>query len=446
MARVTEQSPEVKAEYVAHFKEFEERLNGKRNTPLHKIRQEAISHFSELGFPTTRNEEWKYTNVKPILKQQFDLSTAPTEVDENTLGTFVFPEIKENIIVFVNGHYSPDLSRITSKGTDLIIRSLAEAMSEYGDLIEQHLAHYADYKSEVFTALNTAFTQDGAFIYVPDNVVLDEPVHLIHVADSRQAGFHSHPRNLFVLGKNSQAYYIESYHHLADTPYFNNLVVEIILSENAHFEHVKIQDESKSAFHIANVNVHQGRHSNYTSINIDVGGSLVRNNLNVVLDAENSESHLYGFYLATGKQLIDNHTFIDHAKPHCESNELYKGILADKSSGVFNGKVLVRQDAQKTNAFQQNQSLLISDEATINAKPQLEIFADDVKCSHGATIGQLDEEALFYLRSRGISRKNANAMLRYAFAYDVFERVKNEIVRDHIDHLVMENFKAHIED
>ncbi|NIV96644.1 Fe-S cluster assembly protein SufD, partial [candidate division KSB1 bacterium] len=309
------------------------------------------------------------------------------------------------------------------------------------ELVQKHLGQYAAFENEAFTALNTAFAEDGVLIHVPDNTVIEEPIHFINLTVSEDSEIVSHPRNLFVAGKNSQLTIIDTYHCLADSTYFNNVVTEFFVDENANVDHIKIQEESVEAFHIMSTHVQQERSSVYTNINIDLGGLLVRNNFSLLLNAENCESHLFGFYFGEDRQHVDNHTFMDHAKPHCFSNELYKGILGGKARGVFNGKILVRPNAQKTNALQSNKSLLLTGDATINAKPQLEIFADDVKCTHGATIGQLDEEAMFYLRSRGISEEMVAAMLRYAFAADVFENIKIESIRKKLDTRIIDILK-----
>jgi Fe-S cluster assembly protein SufD len=432
---------DVKQWYLSNFELFENRLDGSSKIPFHNIRKTAISRFSELGFPSTRHEEWKYTNVAPILAHKFNLVTEPVKLPRNMLTAFLFDGLSENLLVFVNGHFSKELSRFEPKPKGLIFDSLRNALRHRSEIIEKHLGHYAIFENETFTALNTAFTYDGALLYIPHGTIVEKPFHIINLSVSEDSGFVCHPRNLFIVEEGSQVKIIESYHHLADKTYFNNVVTEIFVDETAIVDHIKIQEESVASFHIANTQVHQGRNSVYTSVNIDLGGALVRNNLNVLLNAENCEAHLSGFYFGTGNQHVDNHTFMDHAKPHCFSNELYKGILGGRATGVFNGKIMVRPGAQKTNALQSNKTLLLSNEASINAKPQLEIFADDVKCTHGATIGQLDEEAIFYLRTRGISEEMGAAMLRYAFAADVFENIGIEPVQEKLDRKIIEILK-----
>ncbi len=432
---------DIKEWYIANFERFENSLNGRREIPFHKTRKAAIARFSELGFPTPRNEEWKYTNVSSLLAHKFKLTTESAKLEKKDIEEFIFPDTQKNLFVFVNGKYDAELSTVNF-GDGVIIESLGQAFANHTDLVEQHLGRYADFEKESFTALNTAFTHDGAFIYIPENKNISAPIHVIHISKVSDTAISS-PRNLFVIGKNSQVKIVESYHAVDSGIYFTNSVTEIFVDENANVEHIKIQEESDQAFHIANTQIHQERSSVFLSVNIDIGGSFVRNNLNVLLNDENCEAHLFGFFMGFDTQHIDNHTFIDHAKPHCFSNELYKGILDDKARGVFNGKIIVRQDAQKTNALQSNKTLLLTNDASMNSKPQLEIFADDVKCTHGATIGQLDDDALFYLRARGIREELAGAMLRHAFISDVLHNIKIDSIREKMDAHIIDRFTNH---
>jgi len=431
---------EIVQAYISNFRTFEESLNGSRDMPFHELRRQAIACFSKLGFPTPRSEEWKYTNVAPILARQFGATQTDLEVTAAEVEELTFKGLTENVIVFVNGRFAESLSRIKITAKGIIIKSLAKALVENTDLVTAYLGRHARFETEAFTALNTAFTGDGLFIHVADNVVADETVHVVHISRPEGDGFVAHPRTLFVVGKNSRLKVVESFSGQGTGAYFNNLVGEVVVNENGNFDHVKIQDENLDAFHISSVQIHQERNSVVSTVTVDLGGALVRNNLNVLFNGPNCETHLFGFFMGRGTQLIDNHTFIDHAMPHCFSNELYKGVLDDRARGVFSGKILVRQDAQKTNALQSNKTLLLTDEAVINAKPQLEIFADDVKCTHGATIGQLDDEAMFYLRARGISAEMAGAMLRHAFISDVLANIKHDCVREKLDETIIERF------
>ena len=299
--------------------------------------------------------------------------------------------------------------------------------------MKEHFGKYASIKTESFIALNTAFSYDGAFIHIPGNTVVEQPIHLLYVSDARNAASVAYPRNLVVAEKSSQVKIVESFHCMQSGNHnFTNSVTEIVVKENAIVEFNKIQNETAEAFHINHTEAYLAKNSTFNINTITLGGEIVRNNLHIVLNDENGTAHLYGLYLLNGNQLVDNHTLVDHAKPNCYSNELYKGIIDDKAHGVFNGKIFVRQDAQKTNAYQSNKNILLSNDASMHAKPQLEIFADDVKCSHGATTGQIDEEALFYLRSRGIGEQNARALLNTAFAADVINNITIEALKNNL--------------
>jgi Fe-S cluster assembly protein SufD len=358
---------------------------------LADIRKRASEYFEAHGFPTTREEEWRFTNVAPIAKAQFP-PVAPS----------------------VNGH------------------SLRTALERHPGPIEEYLGHYATCENP-FVALNTANFEDGAFLYIPANTVVEEPLWIDFTAVPDQT---THPRNLIIAGAGSQVQIVERY--TGRGPYFTNAVTEIVVGENAIVEHVKLEEESPDAFHVATIQAHQSRNSNFKSHNISLGGLLVRNDVNAVLST-GCEGTLNGLYLANGKQHIDNHTALDHAAPHAASHELYKGILDGASSVVFNGKIFVRKDAQKTDAKQTNKNLVLSENSVINTKPELQILADDVRCTHGATIGQLDEEALFYLRTRGIGKTEARDLLIYAFARDVIDRIGIPAVRAHLEKALFES-------
>lgn len=431
---------EIKEWYVSHFQAFENSLNGSGKVPFHQIRRSAIAKFADLGFPGRRDEEWKYTNLTPLLKHKFPVAARTTSLPADTVRQFVFKGLAENLLVFVNGRYSRELSNYRVSENGVSVDSLENALKNQPERVAAYLAKYAPFEKESFVALNTAFAVDGAFIYVPDDVIVEQPVHLLYISEVSAGSHFASPRNLIVAGRNSQVKIVESYHGVGENPYFNNVVTEAAVNENARVDHIRIQDENLSAYHVYSLETHQQQNSVYWMVNVDMGGALVRNNLTLTLDAENCEGHLLGFYMADGRQHIDNHTAIDHAKPNCFSNELYKGILSGKAKGVFNGKIFVRRDAQKTNAYQNNKALLLSEDATINSKPQLEIFADDVKCSHGATVGQLDSEALFYLRSRGIPQEQANSILQYAFASEVFGYITIDSVREHLEEIIEERF------
>jgi Fe-S cluster assembly protein SufD len=403
------------------------------------VRKAAIHRFAELGFPTTKNEEWKYTNVSPIARIPFQ-PVSERETKRSVVDLPAYPILTEEIagtrLVFVDGQYSQSLSAAASpKGVKA--GSLARALADNEPSVETHLARYADFEDRAFVALNTAFMQDGAFIEISKDVVVDRPIHLLYISTADGQPTVTHPRNLILVGRGSQVNIIEAYVGLelpdrgfpADDAYFTNSVTEVVAGEGAVVDYCKVQQESAQAFHVASLNFQQERSSSVTTHAFAFGSVLDREDVTTVLHGEGAESLLHGLYLISGEQHVDNHTVIDHAKPHCSSRELYKGILDGKSSGVFNGKIIVRKDAQKTDSKQSNKNLLLSEDSVINTKPQLEIYADDVKCTHGATIGQIDQEAVFYLRSRGIGLEEARSLLTQAFASDVIDKIKFEPVR-----------------
>ncbi|MEE8350082.1 MAG: Fe-S cluster assembly protein SufD [Acidobacteriota bacterium] len=408
--------------------------NPKEPQWLQAIRNEAMEQFSKLGFPTSRQEEWKYTKVDFTRKLAFDHAPSQLngvtadQLNQVTFGNFQCPRL-----VFVNGHYSETLSSLQDLPPQVQVRSLAEALRENPEQIKPHLARHAGYQDHAFVALNTAFIQDGAFVHIPEGARIEEPIHLLFVSTSLDKVTACHPRNLIVVDENSQATILESYVGLDQQPYFTNLVTEVVMGKNANLDHYKLKRESDQAFHVGTLQIHQDRSSHLRTFDVTLGGALTRNEVNARLDGEGAECALDGLYLVSGGQHVDNHTRLEHAKPHCASREVYRGILDDRATGVFHGRIVVQPDAQKTDSKQTNNNLLLSDDATINTKPQLEIYADDVKCTHGATVGQLDENALFYLRSRGIDATTARSLLIYAFASQVTEEIRVESVRSQVD-------------
>jgi Fe-S cluster assembly protein SufD len=401
---------ESKDVYRSSFAAFQERLAEDARSPLQRLRRTAFERFAALGFPTLKDEEWRFTNLAPLLKVPFE----PGDNGQRP-------------------HFGP---QNTSLPDGVVVSSLAEALIRYPELVEPHLARYADYAEHPFTALNTAFLLDGAFVYVPGGKVVEEPIELAFTTEAAGTLPVWHRRCLIVAGPHSQARIVERY-DASDGVSFTNAVTEVVAAEDSVLDYYRVQNESRQAFHIATVQVHQERGSTFTSHVVARGGRIARTDLNVVLDGEACTCTLNGLSLATGEQLIDNHTRIDHAQPRCTSHELYKAILDGRAHGVFNGKIYVHLDAQKTDARQTNQTLLLSDEAVMDTKPQLEIFADDVKCTHGASIGQLDEEQLFYLRTRGIDRTAARRLLTYGFANDIIGRVQIESLRAQLEASVM---------
>ena len=428
----------IKDRYLA---QFEQGNAGHGPSWLLPLRRAAISRFGELGFPTRHDEEWRFTNIAPIVELPFqpaglerDGAVAQYALRNLESSQPGFDSIR---LVFINGRYAPELSSAGTLPATVKVGSLTEALQADTDRLEQHLARYAGFENNAFVALNTAFFEDGGFVSISRGAVIEKPVHLMYLSTAPERPTVSHPRTLIVAEENSQATIIESYVGLGEDVYFTNAVTEIVLGENAVVDHYKLLRESGPAFHIATQQTQLSRSSNFSSHSITLSGAIVRNDVNAVMGGEGGECTLNGLYLATGRQLVDNHTVIDHAMPHCNSHELYKGILDGKARGVFNGKIFVRQDAQKTDAKQTNKTLLLSEDAQINTKPQLEIFADDVKCTHGATVGQLDPEALFYLRSRGIGADDARSLLIYAFASDIIRRIKVAPIREQLDEILL---------
>ncbi len=415
---------------LSSFQQWEKGMNGEAETEFHGLRRSALKAFAEKGYPTTRLEEWRFTNVQPIAGTSFvpALRYDPSGVRREDVGKFFFPGFQGSRLVFINGHYAPEFS----EGQDTGVRSLAEVLREDSEAVLRHLGRLVK-PGDPFTALNTAFLQDGAFVRVPDGVEMPGAVHLLFLSTGGEKPALQSPRNLIIAGTGSKVSIVETYHTLGGGTNLTNVVTEIFAGEGSVIEHDKMQNESLSSFHVGTTQIEQKSGSTVTSNAVTLGGSLVRNNVGVVLVGEGCEATLNGLSVGTGAQLIDNHTTIDHASASCESHELYKAIQDGRSRGVFNGKIFVRKDAQKTDAKQTNKTLLLSDEAMMDTKPQLEIFADDVKCTHGATVGQLEEEQLFYLRSRGIPLDAARDILTFAFASDVINRVHVEPLREQLD-------------
>jgi Fe-S cluster assembly protein SufD len=424
--------------YLANFAPFEREVTHNGQAWTQQLRKAAISRFAEMGFPTTRDEEWKYTNVAPITRVAFQHGRQATpDAASEALAAASVPELGGVQLVFINGHHVPELSARQGLPHGLEVNSLAAALSSRPHWIEAHLARYADFEDHAFVALNTAFMQDGACIYIPRGTVLDVPLHFVFISLPQGEPTVSYPRNLLVLEDGAQATVIESYIGLGSDAHFTNAVTELVLGQNAVAEHCKLEWEGSGAFHIATLQVQQARSSTLVSHAFAVGGALARQDINVVLQGEGGDTTLNGLYMATGQQHIDNHTRIDHVMPHCISREFYKGILDGKARGVFNGKIVVHKDAQQTDAMQTNKNLLLSEDASIDTKPQLEIFNNDVKCAHGTTIGQLDANSVFYLRSRGLDEDAARSLLTYAFASELVHRIKLEPLRTKLNDFVL---------
>ncbi len=421
----------LKDAYESDFGAFEKTPAGKRSW-VHGIRTAAMARFAGLGFPTTRNEQWRYTNVAPIARTHFRPATyRPDGLTAADLASFTFGEVGCQL-VFINGGYVDALSTVPQLPRGMRVRSLQSAFKTDRDRIEPHLARCAVAEANPFLAFNTAFMKDGAYVHVPAGLSFNNVIHLLYLSTGGHETV-SHPRTLIVAGEGSRVGVVETHGGLSDGAYFTNAVTEIVAGSGSAVEHCKIQRESETAYHIGSLHVLQDRDSTFNSNAISLGGALVRHDIEVNLGAPGGDCTLNGLYVTRGRQHVDNHTRIVHARPHCTSRELYKGILDDSSTGVFNGSIVVRKDAQKTNARQTNRNLLLSEDALVNTQPQLEIFADDVKCTHGATIGRLNQEELFYLRSRGMGEESARTLLTYAFASEIVGALRVKPIQCQID-------------
>ena len=405
------------------------------------LRDEAYKQFNKRGVPTVKNEEWKYTRIGTIFNKEYDLQKgAADNLAEQWPGIQLPGHEEANVLVFLNGMF--ELSLSVFRSSELNVVPLDEAArNQHKDIVAAHFNHSAGYLKDGINALNTALLQGGVFVYVNKGDVVKHPVYIYNVLDAENSNVFAQPRSLFYIGENAKVQMVETYNTIGKSESFTNQVMEVVIEKDAVVEYYKIQNDGADASQVSTTHFRQIGKSYIHTVTISLNGGIVRNNLNIIMDAERSEAHLYGLYFQSGSSHIDNHTVVDNVKPNCFSNELYKGIMSDEAIGVFNGKIFVRQDAQKTNAYQSNKNILLSDNASVNSKPQLEIFADDVKCSHGCTVGQLDEEALFYLQSRGISEDTAKSLLVRAFAEDILEHIKLESIHHYVEKLISKRLK-----
>ena len=425
---------DLKEKLVSSFLAFENNVDLEH--PIHDIRSEAIKNFELKGFPTKKEEAWKYTSLNSL--QKIDFSIFPKEenaLEYNQVKKYFLHEIDTYKIVFIDGIYSSYLSETTHDGVDVCLMSSALTKPMYQQVIDVYFNKIAS-KEESLTTLNTAFSREGAYIYIPKNKAPKKPVEILHFSTGNEASLLLQPRNLIIVEENAELQVIERHQSLTSNEVLTNSVTEIFAAKNAIVDYYKVQNDTKDASLIDNTYISQKDNSVVKVHTFSFGGKLTRNNLNFYQNGEHIDSTLKGVTILGEKQHVDHHTLVHHQQPNCESHQDYKGIYGERSTGVFNGKIIVDKIAQKTNAFQQNNNVLISDQATINTKPQLEIFADDVKCSHGCTIGQLDEDALFYLQSRGIPRNEATGLLMYAFANNVLESVRIPELKKRINKLI----------
>ncbi|MDQ3844224.1 MAG: Fe-S cluster assembly protein SufD [Bacteroidota bacterium] len=429
---------------VEFFKEHFDQIQSENGSSgLTTIEQKAFNAFSKMGIPTVKHEEWKYTRISTLFNKDyhFPFPSATPSLTIEDIDPVRLPGYAEaNELVFVNGNFSFPLSIIRSDA--LVILPLKEAAkNEYKDIVSTHLGHSSNYLKDGINALNTAFLHNGMFIHVKKGKIAEHPIYIYNITDSRSVNIFSQPRILMHIGEGAQVQLVETFTTIGSGESFTNQVTEFVVEKEAMVEYYKIQNDATHTNQVSTTHFRQIGKSYIHTVTITLNGSIIRNNLNVVLEAPRCEAHLYGLYLLKGQSHVDNHTVVDNTQPHSFSNELYKGIMDENATGVFNGKIFVEPQAQKTNAYQSNKNILLSDNASVNTKPQLEIFADDVKCSHGCTVGQLNEEELFYLRSRGISENTARSLLLHAFAEDVLDHIKPEHIRVYVDQLISERLE-----
>ena len=424
---------DLKEKLLSSFIAFENQTN--IDSYVHDIRSEAIKQFEAIGFPNKKLENWKYTSLKNLLNTDYSVLPEINNVLEfKNIRKYLIDDIDSYKIIFVDGKYCSHLSETTHEGMDICILSAALTQSKYELIIENYFNKIA--LKDGITSLNTAFSNEGAFIHIPKNKFVEKPIQIIHFSTGNEASLMFQPRNMIVVDENSQVQIIERHQSLSENKVFTNSVTEIYADKKSIIDYYKIQNDNLQASLIDNTYVNQQRNSIFSMHTFSFGNELVRNNLNISQNDEFIETIIKGVTIIGDKQHIDHNTLIQHNKPNCNSHQDYKGIYDNKSTGVFNGKIIVEKQAQKTNAFQSNNNVLLSDKATINAKPQLEIYADDVKCSHGCTVGQLDKNALFYLKSRGIPEKEATALLMYGFANNILESVKIPEIKTRINHII----------
>lgn len=411
------------------FEKLQSSLNGSSGTEINLARKESFDSFFVQGLPTLKSENWKYTNLAFLNK--LDLQIASGEINSNDINISdeYYSKLDSNKIVLVNGNYAEELSdNFDIDG--LKVLSLSTVSSSGLGKYSEYYNKIANDTNHPFASINNSLNNNVLIIDIENNIIIDKPIQIINVTDSRESGIMTNPRILVVSGKSSSCKIVESNYTIGENPAVKNIVKEFFLKDNSHLNYYKIQDDTDNSYTFDFTSAHQGRDSHFDEAAVTINGKFVRNDLRAVLDGENIETHYYGIFIGSNNDLIDNHTLVDHAKPNCFSNENYRGVLLDKSTGIFNGKILVRRDAQKTNAYQSNKNVLLSPNATINTKPELEIYADDVKCSHGATSGALDKISKFYLQARGIGEKMAEVMLLNAFAAEVIAEIKIDELRE----------------
>ena len=438
-------NPDITGRYLSLYDETIDKISGKSSPFINTFRAEAFNRFRGLGIPTRKNEAYKYTNLNSFFDHDYESYFMPVKSDFIEAEKFRcdVSDLDAYGIVLLNGFYPTLNEKLQRLPNGIWIGSLNEASIKFPDLFEKHYGKYAKSETDGLIHLNTAMASDGVFVYIPEGVTLKRPVQVVNLVQSQHDVFNQH-RNLIIAEKNSNFSIIICDHTLSPQKFLTNAVTEVYVGENAHFDIIRVQNEHNNACKITNTFIHQEKNSVTSSNNITLHGGLIRNSTYHILAGEGAESHSYGLFLADKWQHIDNFVSVDHAAPHCTSNQLFKGVLDDMSTGAFNGRILVRPDAQGTLAYQKNNNIILTDDAKMDTKPQLEIFADDVKCSHGATIGQVDNDSLFYLQSRGINKREARLMLMFGFAHEVIQNIKVEPLRERMDNLVMQRLKGEL--
>ena len=425
---------ELKEKLLSSYIAFEERVD--LTDSFHKVRTDALKIFENKGFPSRKDESWKYTSLNSIVKEDYALfPKSEKTIELKKVKKYFLYDTDTYKVIFIDGVYSPFLSDTTHDGLDICLMSSALSKPKFRKLIKNYF-NKSIIKEDSLSALNTSYASEGAFIYIPKKIIAEKPIELIHFASGNEKSLWLQPRNLIVVDKGAEVQILEKHQSLKEHPVVTNSVTEIFAQENSKVDYYKLQNDLISSSLIDNTFIVQQKNSLVSLHTFSLGGNLIRNNLNYFQKGENVTSVLKGITILSGKEHVDHSTLVHHQKPNCESHQDYKGVFSEKSEGVFNGKILVDKNAQKINAFQQNNNILLDNKSTVNTKPQLEIFADDVKCSHGCTVGQLDEEALFYLRSRGIPKKEAKGLLTYAFANNVLESVKLPSLKKRINNQI----------
>ncbi len=423
----------IQDQLLAQFQKIN--LNGQKDTFFGKRKLSAITSFKNLGLPTIKNEDWKYANLKGLSNHEYDFNKK-SEISDTEIYSLDFSKIAGLKITFINGVFNEKHSSLSHNQNTIKVLSLKQALKDCPELLDQHLGKYVNYEVDGVIASNAALNEDGSVIFIGNNTTASQPIIINSIFDTKSSNVASFGHHLVVVGENSEAKIVEISTTIGEKSSFNNTLTELIVGKSSRVDYYKIQNENDASYHLGTTQVIQKDHSYFYSATITVNGGFVRNNLNLVLDGQHIDNHMYGLYIPNGSQFVDNHTIVDHKLPNCQSNELYKGVLMDKSTGVFNGKIFVREDAQKTNAYQNCRNVITSDSATMNSKPQLEIWADDVKCSHGTTTGKLNDEAIFYMQSRGIPKAEAIKLQLIAFAEDVVSQIKIEEIKEILEGLI----------